>query len=86
MNISIRKLDDGYLVTDHRGPQAWEGAAVTLADAEALARHRVNPRGPSPPPTCLPTSGYDEPHPLAALQFSQATDGAECVGGVCSID
>jgi hypothetical protein len=83
--ILIRKLDDGYLVTDQRGPRVWEGAAVTMADAETLARHRANPWTATPPP-CLPASGYDEPHPLAAVQYAQATGDAECVGGICSVD
>lgn len=89
MSIRIRKLDDGYLVTDDRGPRAWEGAAVSLADAEVMAQHRLSPRLPSPPPCgagVKENSGYAEPHPLAALQFEQATDGAECVGGICSAD
>lgn len=87
--IRIEVLDDGYLVEDTRGPRTWRGAAVTMADAQALADHRVNPRGPSAPPrqaSSMENSGYAEPHPLAALQFAQATDGAECVGGVCSAD
>lgn len=94
MSIRIRKLDDGYLVTDSRGPQVWEGAAVSMADAEVMANNRLAPRLPSPPPgaptpaVCLPTSGYaePEPHPLAAAQYDQATGGAPCVGGVCALD
>lgn len=86
--IRIEVLDDGYLVEDKRGPRTWRGAAVTMADAEALAANRLHPRGPSAPPRKVvhENSGYAEPHPLAALQYDQAVGDAECVGGVCSID
>lgn len=90
--IRIEVLDDGYLVVDARGPQTWRAAAVTLADAEALARHRASPRIPSPPPgRCLENSGYAESfdppeHPRAALQYAQATEDTPCIGGVCSMD
>lgn len=100
--ILIRKLDDGFLVTDQRGPKVWEGAAVSLVDAENMARHRVHPWTAAPPPgPCLPTSGYNELHPspadsgqehaqgghhLAAVQYAQATGDAECIGGICSLD
>jgi hypothetical protein len=70
-SVRIRRLDDGYLVIDDRGATTWEGAAVTLADAEALADNRLHPRGPSAPPRMvrpnITTGGYDEPTPgLAA--------------------
>lgn len=53
MSIRIRKLTEGYLVSDDTG---WEAAAVTLTDAESLARHRVHPRVPSPPPSGIRNS------------------------------
>ena len=87
--IRIEVLDDGYLVEDTRGPRTWRAAAVTLADAQALADNRVSPRGPSAPPrqaAAMENSGYAEPHPLALRQFDQAVGDAECIGGVCSID
>jgi hypothetical protein len=92
MSIRIRKLDDGYLVTDSRGPQVWEGAAVSKADAEVMAENRLAPRLPAPPPGrngVTDHGGYAEaqpPHPLAAAQFDQATGDASCVGGVCTMD
>jgi hypothetical protein len=90
MSIRIRKLDDGYLVEDSRGARVWEGAAVTMADAQALADNRLNPRGPSAPPTggaVKENSGYAELHPLAQIQIAQANgDDAPCVGGICSLD
>jgi hypothetical protein len=87
MSIRIETLDDGYLVVDTRGPRTWRGSAVTKADAELMAENRLNPRLPSPPPgPCLATSGYDEPHPLAAVQYAQATGDADCIGGICSLD
>jgi hypothetical protein len=64
-SIRIRRLDDGYLIVDDRNGHVWEGAAVTLADAEQLARHRMAPAIPPPPPTCMATSGYDETMPPA---------------------
>lgn len=86
MSIRIRKLDEGYLVTDDSGPRTWEGAAVSQADAEVMARYRAQP-WTAPPPPCLSNSGYAEPvHPLAAAQFDQATGDAACVGGVCTAD
>ena len=87
MTIRIEPLDDGYLVVDTRGPRTWRAAAVTMADAEALAQHRVSPRGPEPPPGAIKSnSGYDEPPPLAAIQYAQAVCDADCVAGTCSID
>lgn len=50
MSIRIRKLDDGYLVTDDRGPRVWEGAATTEADAKIMAAHREKPWTAAPPP------------------------------------
>lgn len=74
MSIRIRKLTEGYIVSDDTG---WEVAAVTEAEAFARAEHRRDPsRLPSPPPV----------HPLAERQFDQATDGAPCVGSLCSAD
>lgn len=88
MSIRIRKLDDGYLVSDDSGPRLWEGAAVSLADAETMARHRSNPWTAAAPPRCLENSGYAEAvHPLAERQFEQATGGnPNCVGSLCSAD
>ena len=91
MSIRIRKLDDGYLVTDDRGPRIWEGAAVSMADAEIMAEGRLNPRLPSPPPgPGQSNSGYAEDaptHPLAERQFEQATGASgRCVGSLCELD
>lgn len=88
MSIQIRRLNDGYLVTDNRGPTIWEGAAVTFLDAQTMAENRLNPRLPSPPP-CV--EGYTTPTAsggltLAEVQFDQATGDRECVGGLCSMD
>lgn len=81
MSIRIRKLDDGYLVTDSRGPTIWEGAAVTMADAEVMAQYRLNPHLPSPPPR-MATSGYAEEQPsaLALRQFEAAEGDAPAMG------
>jgi hypothetical protein len=88
MSIRIRKLDDGYLVTDDRGDRIWEAAAVTMADAQALADNRLSPRGPSAPPRKVvhENSGYAEPPPMAALQYAQATGDEACIAGLCSVD
>lgn len=87
MSIRIRKLDDGYLVTDDSGARVWEGAAVSLGDAEVMARHRAAPWTAAPPP-CLENSGYAESvHPLADRQFEQATgEIGPCVGSLCGSD
>lgn len=77
MGIRIRRLDDGYLVTDDGGLIVWEAAAVTLADAEALARNRVHPRAPSAPPRCMPTSGYAEDAMPPALDAGPPVDSPE---------
>lgn len=66
MSIRIRKLDDGYLVTDDRGARVWEGAAVSFADAEVMAESRLNPRLPAPPPGhngATDHGGYAEARP-----------------------
>jgi hypothetical protein len=90
MSILIRKLDDGYLVTDNRGPVVWEGAAVTFNDAQTMAENRLNPRLPSPPPGKC-NDGYPAAEPsggltLAEAQFDQAIGTRECVGSLCSLD
>lgn len=87
--VWIRPLDEGAVVIDDRGPIRWECAAVSMLDAQAIAENRLHPRGPSAPPRgdVRPNSGYDETPPLAQIQFEQATgDGAQCVGGFCSLD
>ena len=94
MSIRIRRLDDGWLVTDDRGPVVWEAAAVTMADAQALADNRLNPRGPSAPPGAVHIQSVTPPgaplvveiSPLAALQFAQATGDAPCTGSLCGTD
>lgn len=81
MTIRIRKLTEGYIVSDDTG---WEVAAVTEAEALNRADYRANPgRLPSPPPAPA------EPavHPLAERQFGQAVgDVGECVGSLCGSD
>lgn len=74
MTIRIRALSPGYgyIVSDAHG---WEAAAVCLADAEALARHRVNPQLPAPPPGVLDEAtivAVRATHPLAVDQFEHA--------------
>ena len=94
-DIRIRPLDDGYLVTDTRGPQVWQGAAVTLSDAEQMARYRLNPGLPTPPPGPVrPPSEWGPPncdfvsHPqageaLAQAQHEAAESGEQCTSGAC---
>lgn len=88
MSIRIEPLDDGFLVIDARGPRIWRGAAVSLADADVMARHRLHPWTAEPPPGAV-TSPEAEPvvHPLAERQFEQAAgDMPPCVGSLCGSD
>jgi hypothetical protein len=85
MTIRIRKLTEGYIVSDDTG---WEVAAVTEAEAINRAEYRRDPsRLPSPPPA-QPGQDHAQPvHPLAERQFGQATGETEpCVGSLCGSD
>jgi len=84
--IRIRPLDDGYLVTDTRGPVVWQGAAVTLSDAEQMSRYRLNPGLPTPPPGPMrPPSEWDAQggQVLAQAQHEAAESGDNCTAGAC---
>ena len=86
MSIRIRKLTEGYIVSDDTG---WEVAACTEAEALARAEYRINPsRLPSPPPgPVTPPQADPVVHPLAERQFDQASGaGAACVGSLCEPD
>lgn len=84
MTIRIRRLTEGYIVSDDTG---WEVAAVTEAEAIARADYRRDPsRLPSPPPV-TPPQADPVVHVLAERQFAQAVgDEAPCVGSLCGSD
>lgn len=81
MSIRIRKLTEGYIVSDDTG---WEVAACTEAEAIARAEYRRDPsRLPSPPPA----PADPVVHVLAERQFAQAVgEEAPCVGSLCGSD
>lgn len=84
MTIRIRRLTEGYIVSDDTG---WEVAAVTEVEAIARAEYRRDPsRLPSPPPV-TPPQADPVVHPLAERQFGQAVGDLEpCVGSLCGSD
>lgn len=89
MSVLIRKLDDGYIVTDTRGPVIWEGAAASIEEAEMKARLRLYPHLPPPVVVLEPdgskyncTEGYTPEAPiggvtLAERRFDEALEGEE---------
>lgn len=84
MSIRIRKLTEGYIVSDDTG---WEVAAVTEAEAIARAEYRRDPsRLPAPPPVAPPEAA-PVVHALAERQFAQAVgEEVPCVGSLCGSD
>lgn len=101
MTLRIEALDEGYIVVDTRGPRTWRAAAVTEADALALAENRISPRIPSAPPRPW-TRALERGEPfdapefppnceghsgefLAQAQHEAATDGDDCTATACLV-